>query len=223
MDGGSKIVDLLRIVTPDIGPIAFELAYDKLGRDARVHGGAHSGRTVLHEAVVQGNYDLVRHIVVKYGELLVNIGDAYGNTPLYAAANLDDHQLSLGIVKFFADCGAFFDICGTDVRAPKTALMAARLKGNKLVEDYLVKRGAHDDERTESSVPAATKASEQEKDSRRPVKRARSTKNDDNDDEPDDGCCEYRSGDAENDVDNRHDEADDGCCEYRSGDDSKNK
>lgn len=177
MDGGPKIDDLMLAVTRDVSAADFEAAYDTIGRrNARIGGGGKYGSTVLHAAVICGNFPLAEYLVKQYGKSLVNIGDEHGRTPLHSAAVLDDQELALKFVRFFADCGAFFDICGTDVRAPETALMAARDKGNKLVENYLREKGAYEPSAESRAAPT----------NERSTKRARST-------EDDDACCEHYS------------------------------
>ena len=71
-----------------------------------VASGGRCGWTPLAVAVKEGNIELARHIIQKYGVHLINLGNQRGVTAVHAAASLANEDLSLSMMKLLRSFGA---------------------------------------------------------------------------------------------------------------------
>lgn len=118
------------------------------------YGGA-SGWNAVGRAAYYGNVKLVEHIINKYGKHLINLGNFFGWTPLFCAANCSDIDAGYEVCKKLIEMGANVNIASSndavDARGAisngATALSIAviRTKNIKLIELILAYGGqCHD-------------------------------------------------------------------------------
>lgn len=118
----------------------------------KIEYGGRCGWNALGSAAYHGNAHLVEHIVNKYGKHLINLGNGFGWTPLFCAANCLDleagYETSNKLIKFGANVNISVSCSGVDSKRGltdrgDTPLSAAisKTKNRKLVE-LLLKHGA---------------------------------------------------------------------------------
>lgn len=84
-------------IKPATTPEAFDNFIQNRFPDFNLAKGGRCGCNVLGEAAIEGNERLVRHIVARGGPNLVNLGNAFGWTPVYCA--IKEGANSEGIVR----------------------------------------------------------------------------------------------------------------------------
>lgn len=72
----------------------------------KIEFGGRCGWNALGTAAYKGNCELVDHIVKKYGEHLIELGNGFGWSPLYCACNCEDIENGYLVGKLLIELGA---------------------------------------------------------------------------------------------------------------------
>lgn len=147
LNGGNNVnmSELFEYLTRTMTIDAFEATVKRW--NLNVASGGRCGWTPLAVAAKEGNVELTRHIILKYGVQLINLGNQRGVTAVHAAAALEDEDVSLSLMELFRSFGPsamhtnILPEQSNDIDAINgTPLEIARARKHSRVATYLVER-----------------------------------------------------------------------------------
>ena len=151
-EGESNAYPIINAITSDTTPEAFDHVV-KMDPNYQLSHGGRCAWNALGKAAIEGNTPLIHHIVQKGGKQLLPLGNFFGWTPLYCAANCEDKKkgflaakalLFLGANINTATCTGCDDSNTGETPRLATPLWAAAVKTQniKLVKLLLIHGGA---------------------------------------------------------------------------------